>query len=42
MHAIDPTTEGRIFEYGMENQNKVDTERQAYYSFSAATTGQKL
>jgi hypothetical protein len=41
-HLVDPATEGRIFEYGMEDPDKVTSERQAYSTFSEAASGQKV
>jgi hypothetical protein len=41
-HLVDPTAEGRIFEYGMEDPDKLASERQAYSTFSGATSGQKV
>ena len=41
-HLVDPTAEGRIFEYGMEDADKLASERQAYSTFSGAASGQKV
>jgi hypothetical protein len=41
-HLVDPAAEGRIFEYGMEDPDKVTSERQAYSTFSGAASGQKV
>jgi len=45
-HLVDPAAEGHIFEYGLEDPDKLASERQAYieaYStFSGAASGQKV
>ena len=41
-HLAEPTADGHIFEYGMEDPGKLASERQGYSTFSGAASGQKV